>query len=460
MARKRQKRRLKMVVYYPLLLVAMALVCVAFVLYYPGNSLVNGIEKAEAEPEPVLPEPETLPTPTPEIINTGRCIPFYSQGKWGYKNTLGRVVIDPIYAQALEFEGEVAFAASIVEGAARYGLIDRQGAWLVEAEWDEVKPFSEGRACVKKNNKWGYIDTAGRLVIDTLYAEAYAFSGGLARVRTGGKFGYLDEKGAWAIENIYLAANDFAQNRAFVVAGAPGNEQGLLIDSAGETVADMKQKRGTRYSEGLAVLKMGADIYGYVNLDGKTAFSETFERAMPFSEGLAAVRKEGKWGYIDPNGNMAIEAKFSDAKSFSEGLAAVLLPRELRYCYIDAEGNEVIAPNYEEAGPFQDGIAIVTRGPETRLLDMSGEEKLLFVGSPPVSSKPEETQAAKPTATPKKTTPKPTATPKKATPKPAASPTPAASSTPAASPGAADQPPVETLPTDAPAKTPMPPMVT
>jgi len=49
----------------------------------------------------------------------------------------------------------------------------------------------------------------------------------------------------------------------------------------------------------------------------------TYDDARTFSEGLAAVRKDGKWGYIDVNGNTVIDFKYDVAHSFSEGKAIV-----------------------------------------------------------------------------------------------------------------------------------------
>lgn len=422
----RRRRRLKMLMYYPLVLLLMACVTVVFALNYQGKGILHDVEASEPTPtpeitpEPTLEAPVVEITPPPEMLNTGRCIPYYTQGKWGYKNTSAQVVIPAQFSSAMEFDGDVAFAGVVLGGAQVYGLIDRQGRWLVEPVWENVKQFSEGMACVKSNAKWGYINAAGLKIVDTLYTEAYPFCDGLARIRLGGKYGYIDPKGELVIPNTYAAANDFSQARAFVVTTASGKERGLIIDTAGEEVADMKLKRGTIFSEDYAVLKMGAELYGYVTREGNTAFSATFERAMPFSEGLAAVRQNGKWGYINTRGEFVIEPQYADARQFSEGLAAVMASKDIRYAYIDAEGNEVIAAKYEEAEPFSGGCAIVKRGPEMRLIDTAGNEKLLYVGnpsSPVTTSKTTATAKATPSATPKASpassapkTPKPKAT--------------------------------------------------
>ena len=48
-----------------------------------------------------------------------------------------------------------------------------------------------------------------------------------------------------------------------------------------------------------------------------------YEDAKPFTEGLAAIKENGKWGYIDTQGNTVIPCQYDLAFPFSEGLAIV-----------------------------------------------------------------------------------------------------------------------------------------
>ena len=54
--------------------------------------------------------------------------------------------------------------------------------------------------------------------------------------------------------------------------------------------------------------------------EGRTSY---FEDALPFSEGLAAVRNNGRWGYIDTNGEYVVQPQYERATSFVGGCAAV-----------------------------------------------------------------------------------------------------------------------------------------
>jgi len=97
------------------------------------------------------------------------------------------------------------------------------------------------------------------------------------------------------------------------------------------------------------------------NRTGKFSISPQFERAEPFSEGLAAVKINGMWGYSDKSGKIKISPKFSSAKSFVNGLAAVAVGNERVdpeidddqiWGYIKTNGDYAIQPSYVYARSF------------------------------------------------------------------------------------------------------------
>ncbi|WP_315858755.1 WG repeat-containing protein [Rhizobium leguminosarum] len=85
-----------------------------------------------------------------------------------------------------------------------------------------------------------------------------------------------------------------------------------------------------------------------------------FEVALPFSEGLAAVRSEGKFGYINSSGDMVIAPMFDLARAFRKGHAEVVAGDKAGI--IDRTGKLVLPPNYARAIPFAADAALVRPG--------------------------------------------------------------------------------------------------
>ena len=81
----------------------------------------------------------------------------------------------------------------------------------------------------------------------------------------------------------------------------------------------------------------------------ETVIAPQYEAAEPFSEGLAAVKRDGKWGYIDTAGELVIPFRFERAYDFSEGCAVVSPSVAERNVYTLANGS-TIEYNYYDLG--------------------------------------------------------------------------------------------------------------
>ena len=322
----------------------------------------------------ILSTPAPTPTPIPVSL-TGRIIPYYENGLWGYKNTDCQIVFSPRFEDAWEFEDGVAFAKQ--DGA--YGLLSINDVWLADPQWTQVLPFSEGYAAVEKDGKWGYIDTKGNIAIEYTYREAGSFHCGRAMIRTGSAYGYIDVYGNLAVSAKWRKAGDFSQDLAFAISDEYERDRAYIIDKVGEKVATLGTAlRGSGFSENFAVVCDHDTSYYYMNTLGKSAFQITFLDAKAFSEGLAAVKNEEGWGYINKLGSFEVQAQYAQAENFSEGCAAVLDRTSGKWGYINVKGATLIEPSYDSAEAFVDGFAIVSIGNEYYLVDQSGKAYLFY----------------------------------------------------------------------------------
>jgi hypothetical protein len=231
----------------------------------------------------------------------------------------------------------------------KYGFINRFGKFVIEPQFDWVKPFSEGLACVHLNNKYGYINKSGQFICEPQFDWATSFSEGLACVRLNDKCGYIDRTGSFVVQPQF--------------------------------------DRATPFSEGLAFVELN-DKWGYIDRTGRFIVQPQFDDAYPFSEGLASVLFKGKWGYIDKTGNFVIKPQFKDGKkswalSFYNGLAIVLLNGKCGY--IDKTGQFVVKPQFDNAYSFTDeGLAGVKLNGKYGFINKKGqfviEPQLTYIG--------------------------------------------------------------------------------
>ena len=129
-------------------------------------------------------------------------------GKWGFIDKNGKVVIEPQFDDAGDFsEG---FAQVKKDG--KYGFIDKSGKVVIEPQFDNVEYFIEGFAQVEKDGKYGFIDKNGK-VIEPQFDEVGSFSEGFVCVEKDGKWGFIDKNGKVVIEPQYSSADGFSEQR-------------------------------------------------------------------------------------------------------------------------------------------------------------------------------------------------------------------------------------------------------
>ena len=88
-----------------------------------------------------------------------------------------------------------------------------------------------------------------------------------------------------------------------------------------------------------------------------------YEDALDFSEGYAAVKKDGKWGYIDETGKVVVDFQFDWAGYFCEGVAVVATLETIDemefyiFRLIDGKGmNNVLMDSQNIWVPFDDAL--------------------------------------------------------------------------------------------------------
>lgn len=92
-------------------------------------------------------------------------------------------------------------------------------------------------------------------------------------------------------------------------------------------------------------------LCGYVEKDSRVPrIPQQFEVANPFSEGLAAVRVEGRYGFIDTSGKIVITPRFQRTGSFVGGYAEIRLDHASGI--INRSGGLVVPPGFRRIIPF------------------------------------------------------------------------------------------------------------
>lgn len=131
----------------------------------------------------------------------GKLVPILdnSTGKWGFADTLGKMIITPQWDTANDFSECLA----VIGLNNKYGYINETGIEIIQLKYDFAENFSNNLALVSLNGKWGFVDKTGIEKISIKYDKAAPFSEGLAEVELDGKIGSIDTTGAIIVPFLY-----------------------------------------------------------------------------------------------------------------------------------------------------------------------------------------------------------------------------------------------------------------
>ena len=340
--------------------------------------------------------------------------PISMNGKWGYIDRSGRVVIKPQFDSARFFregrarinewgEGPNGFPMGASGGKKTSGYIDKTGRIVISLPANYRKyDFYEGLATVcrqVRDSVWkcGFIDVSGRTVIGFQFDEAEAFSQGLAAVRVGEQWGYINKFGRYVIQPRFTG---FADGFREGLAAVRDKEFNGFIDRSGRLVSKLQISELSGYSEGLAAVLIRRDAQDphpeWVYIDEKENIIlrlgkvPQIKYAFPFSAGMAAVFTEDKMGYIDKSGKFVISPRFEDVDrplgpreefqmprsfglpfSFSDGLAAVFMGK--KWGVIDKTGRFISNDRFDHAWPVYNGMVAISINGKQGYVDKTGD---------------------------------------------------------------------------------------
>ena len=254
-------------------------------------------------------------------------IPAKFKNATPFSEGLAFVVSDGSYPVCIDKSGETIFSlkqakyavwfseglAEFVTTERKYGFADKTGQIVVNPQFEDAMPFSEGFAAVKQNDKWGFIDKSGKIVISSQFDAVGNFKNGKAVFYNGKQWGYIDTKGSYVINPQFDRAWDFSEGMAMITSG---KTVGYIIEDGKIEINPQFDDAGP-FQSGLAVIRQG-DRYGYINKSGKIEINPQFDDATPFFNDLAFVKSGDRWGIIDKKGKYLVNPQFDQVKKIGD----------------------------------------------------------------------------------------------------------------------------------------------
>lgn len=186
------------------------------------------------------------------------------------------------------------------------------------------------------------------------YQNALPFVGNLALVQKNNKWGYLTSSGSYMIDTQFDEAQMFISDTTAVKTDGEWyliNKKGIKVDVPSEKVEYL-----SFVNEGLAVVKKDGK-YGYASQEYKIPEKCEWDYATNFKSGVAAVKKDKKWGLINSKLESITEMKYDDIKidemssCISNGV--IFAKENNKYIMLNSSGERIGDLSFDDADMFK-----------------------------------------------------------------------------------------------------------
>ncbi len=334
-------------------------------------------------------------------------------GRWGLMNNMGKMIVncryDTIGLFGMESSFGVTFDESVIKDgpimkdlafarlAGKCGFINRNGKHVIDCVYDTLLKFRTGYVIFVQNGKKGLVNDLGKTIISARYDDMNYFFGHLALVKTGAFYGLVDELGQSVLPCKYDTIARFENSTEALLVKKNGkvgiyDTEGFpIVECSYDSVYADKRKRNTVIlvkgsmreestvyyepaikidDESKLVRFEKNNLYGLLTPDSQTVYVKPiYEYIDVFYNGLAIVKRDGKWGMINKFGKEIVEPKYDYINPYSCGFARIA--KNGKIGFLDDQFREAISPSFVHAYPFKDGVTLVNK---THYIDPTGKK--------------------------------------------------------------------------------------
>lgn len=338
------------------------------------------------------------------FVETRKKILVQENKKWGVLNDKFELVTEIKYDEIKNFKGRIgekweelksykqevaslnllrsSYRPSIKKEGEKYGVIDKNGRWLLPAEYDEIKR-EYSYFLLTRDGKKGLLAKDSTFLIPTQYQDIKYYSyEKFIKVKKDEKWGVINSQNKIVIPLQYERIENLGQNLIKIYDG----KYWKLINYDGEEI------NGQEYSSVNFLSNMNnrdlifvSQLYrsGIIDKKGNTILPCKFEKVIPDINkinpvgipDLYPVQQNKKWGYAKKGGAIVIPCQFEKVSFFRRQVA--LIKKDSKFYLIDTKGNIISKDGYYDIKGFNllTDLAIVTDSNNKRgAINGKGEE--------------------------------------------------------------------------------------
>lgn len=315
--------------------------------------------------------------------------PIISNGKYGYMNAQGKLIIPAIYSEVGPFQDGLA----VVSKEELFGIIDKKNQLIIDFQYDEVSEFVKNRAIVRQGEKYGVINRSGKWVFPLEFDDISIGTNLLYTVVKEGKSTLYNLNfepvlfGAGTSETNFskwmsakhpefelVGELDRKSNRAVVKVAGQLN----YIDSLGKVILTTPLEwfadalNVAKFSNGFAVFRK-KEKFGLIDATGKVIQKPIYESSGPYA-GFWPVKDKGNWALLDVKGKVVLPFEYDFIRLMPD--LGYLIEKEEKFGLLNSAGKMILPVSFGTIKSFETDYFIVSNDEKFGLFLRDGKEVL------------------------------------------------------------------------------------
>ncbi|MDZ8119910.1 WG repeat-containing protein [Pontiella agarivorans] len=278
---------------------------------------------------------------------------------------------------------EIIFCSAVFTLVATAGFADAPD-W--QNNFDNVGSFYNGVAAAEKDGRYGFVDEKGREIIPVVYENPMMFFTDFMPAQKDGKFGLINKRND-AMLPFEFDELDMRNVRAIRV--KKENRWGVFAGDGSEILPVEYEavKPGAFVGENDRYAVVARDFYwGVVDRSGAFVVPPEYEEIEAFdANGLARVKKNGRWGMVDERGHEKLPMIYASISGWTGKFNVDDPLNTVRTFYrvslgrgqagaVDTQLNKIIPEIYAGVEPLNDQYLLVCLPVTERLGLLRNEE--------------------------------------------------------------------------------------
>ena len=221
-----------------------------------------------------------------------------------------------------------------VKKEGRWGCVNENGDVVVPFKYEEVGESTEGMTIVKNNGKYGFVNSVGSQIVQCIYDDVFPFEYGRALVHKDGACGVINKNGTLIVPCKYLSIWPFSEDCVATQKDFHSKTVNIINFTTGKRV-EVAGNLGSAGDSGflklydnIPVTSSFRSLFAQKLVDeaGNTIYinAEPVDNAKEYHlgvpvNGYAMVIKGDKYGFINEHGEEVVPCIYDDANNFSYG---------------------------------------------------------------------------------------------------------------------------------------------